>query len=136
MRACVTVSNTVFASGTYFGTTTHAARTVSAARATLSAGGATYRVRVPSTSVTSGPNRAPRIRAPMISIERSFNEIGRGSGKIRDVTGWTSANSSEHRRHPWATRAAHSVLLPDSGGAGRSAARPSRAMTAEWTTTR
>jgi hypothetical protein len=82
---------------------------------------------------TDGPSKASGANARITSIEAFLRLTGRASGASMPSLRRISVNSSDSRRQPRQTRAAHSVLLPEPGGAGRMIAQPLRSMTAACT---
>jgi hypothetical protein len=80
----------------------------------------------------SAEMRVGAMRA-IISIDSFFSEIGRGYGWSRPSRGRIIATSSDSKRQPRATSAAHRVLLPTPEGPGMTSAAPSRSRTAACT---
>ena len=76
---------------------------------------------------------ASGIMRAIISIDSFFSEIGRGYGWSRPSCGLIMATSSDSKRQPRATSAAHSVLLPTPEGPGITTALPPRSTTAACT---
>ena len=89
---------------------------------TLAGGGCAWATEPFNVSGTMGLIGASRQNCAMRRIDAFLRLIGRGNGMIRRVSTSISASSSDRRRHPRATSAAQSVLLPDPGGAGMTSA--------------
>src|SRR5471032_1869531 len=103
---------------------------VSAWRSTLSAGAFRWATVPLWVSITAGLNTGADRKSRIRAMEPFFRLIGRGSGSTWPSCGRTRVSSSDSRRQPLCTSAAHRVLLPEPGGAGRMAARPSFSTTA------
>ena len=102
----------------YFGNTTTPGRAGTSARA-IACGGARMKATVP--LVVPSKRRlkyASGMMRAIISINSFFSEIGRGYGWSRPSAGLIMATSSDSKRQPRATSAAHSVLLPTPEGPG------------------
>ena len=101
------------------------------ARAVLSADTCMWHTVPFRVSSATGPMTASGARRRMMSMDAFLRLMGRGDAVSKPVRGSSKAISSDSRRQPSSIKAAHSVLLPEPGGAGRITARPSRSSTAE-----
>src|SRR5438105_2742655 len=115
---------------TYFGNTIQAGFAGSATRARCGVGTFMWLTAPLAVSCVTALNVALGSKAPITDSDWFFRLTGRHSGVIDRSAGEISVNSSDNRRQPRLIKPAHKVLLPDPGGAGRIAARPSRSITA------
>src|SRR6185312_16954436 len=87
---------------------------------TFAGGGCTWTTDPFSVSGTIALIFASGQNPPISAIDRFLRLIGRGIGTAFPLSTSISASSSDSSRHPRATSAAQSVLLPEPGGAGSS----------------